>query len=109
ANAMDVGARVLVLAGVVEDAADLDRHRGAVACPLTHVRLRVSGDEAARRLHARHADDTAAREWHLRRLSELDAILDAARLPGKTVETTGRPPRAVAEEVLAGWSLPEPR
>lgn len=103
ANAVDAGARVLVLAGVLEEAPMLQRYEDAVAGPVTLVRLLAEADETQRRLRARHAADPDGLAWHLARRGELEAVLDAAALPGATIRTDGRTPREVATEALARW------
>lgn len=101
ANARAAGARVLVLAGVVEDVAGLEAHAEAAGLPLAVVRLRVAPEEAERRLRERHRADPEGLAWHLHRRGELEAVLDAAGLPGTTVDTTGLTPEEVAERALA--------
>lgn len=103
ANARAAGAQVLVLAGVIEEAAAVPLYRDAVgpSLPFTVVRLTVDPAVAERRLRARHGDDADELAWHLHRFGQLDAVLDLARIPGPLVVTTARSPREVAEEVVA--------
>jgi len=101
ANHRAAGARILVLAGVIEDADEVQLYRDALeGLPLTVVRLTVDPEVGASRLRARHANDVEGLAWHLHRHGELDAVLSAARIPGPIVDTTARSPRQVAEEVL---------
>lgn len=101
ANHRAAGARVLILPGVIEDAAEVQRYRDATGgLPLTVVRLTVDARLGETRLRARHRDDPAGRDWHLHRFGELDAVLDAARIPGPVVDTSGLTPREIAVRVL---------
>ena len=103
ANHRAAGARVLVLPGVIENAADVPRYRDALSgLPLTIVRLTVDPAVGEARLRARHRDDDAAAAWHLRRFAELDAVLDGARIPGPVVDTSLLTPREAAARVLDG-------
>lgn len=102
ANHRAAGARILVLAGVIEDPDAVPLYRDAIGgLPLTVARLTVDPSVGETRLRARHGDDHDTLAWHLHRHGELDAVLDAARIPGPVVDTTGRSPREVAEAVLA--------
>jgi adenylylsulfate kinase len=101
ANYVAAGARILVLAGVIEEAQAVDLYTDALGgVRPTVIRLRVDSAEADRRLRSRHDDDEDVLAWHLHRHGELDAVIDAARIPGPTVDTTGRTPQDVAREVL---------
>lgn len=105
ANYRAAGAQVLVLAGVLEEAAAIDDYRDALGgVTPTIIRLTVDPREGERRLRARHrADgDRAGDElsWHLARHGELDGVLDAAAIPGPVIDTTARDARAIALEVL---------
>lgn len=106
-NFMDAGAVRLVLAGVVETQADLDRYRATISVPLTICRLRVDLPVLRARLTRRHEDGQALR-WHLDRSGELDAILEAVRLEDFSVEASKLTAYQVAEIVLdaAGWMAP---
>lgn len=101
ANFVAAGAQVLVLAGVLEDAAMLNHYRDALGdAALTVVRLSVSPEEGQRRLARRHDNDPTGLAWHRNRFGELDAVLDAAGIPGPRVDTTGVAPADVARTVL---------
>ncbi|GAB3575031.1 hypothetical protein GCM10027406_05960 [Leifsonia lichenia] len=101
ANHLAAGARILVLAGVIEDAAAVRHYEDAIGdLPLTVVRLTVDPDVGAARLRVRHRDDAAGLAWHLHRHGELDAVLASAGIPGPTVDTTTASPRQVAETIL---------
>ncbi|RIJ51322.1 hypothetical protein DZG00_09310 [Clavibacter lycopersici] len=105
-NYREVGARVVVVAAVVESAADLPRYAAALGSrePLL-VRLTVDADEVRSRLDARHLDDPDGLAWHRARAPELAAIIDAAGLGGLAIDTTSRTPAEVAALVAdrAGW------
>ncbi|MFF0747254.1 hypothetical protein ACFYVL_43425 [Streptomyces sp. NPDC004111] len=107
ANHLDAGAVRLVLAGVAESEEERKRYEEAVGVPLTVCRLKVPLPLVRERLVRRHEGDAAGLEWHLRRSSELDGILDAAGAGGCTVEVRdgGPGPTELAAEVVAavGW------
>jgi adenylylsulfate kinase len=99
---LKAGARRLVLAGVLEDAAARSRYAAAVGVPLRVARLRVDLPLVRERLTARHAGRPAELGWHLRRCGELDAILDAAGAEDFTVDVGHRDVDAVAAALAAG-------
>ncbi|ALD11834.1 AAA family ATPase [Clavibacter capsici] len=102
----EAGARVVLVATVVERSADLPRYAEALGsrAPLV-VRLSVDPDAVRARLDARHSGDAAALAWHRARAPELAAIIDAAGLGGLAIDTTSRTPAEVATLVAdrAGW------
>lgn len=104
ANARRAGAERLMLAGVMETATDRDRYAQALGVPLTVCRLVVPLPRVRSRLLARHPPGEE-RDWHLARIGELDAILEAARVDDVTVAVDDQPPTAVAGAVLraVGW------
>ena len=104
ANARRAGAERLLLAGVMETVSDRDRFAEAVGVPLTVCRLVVPLPRVRSRLLTRHPAGEE-RDWHLARLGELDAILEAAQVDDVTVAVHDQPPSAVASEVLraVGW------
>ena len=102
ANHLAAGARILVLAGVIEDAAAVRHYEDAVGgLPLTVIRLTVDPRVGEARLRVRHRGDAQGLAWHLHRHGELDAVLDAAGIPGPSVDTTTAAPGQVAEAILA--------
>jgi hypothetical protein len=110
ANFRAAGAGRLVVAGVIERAADLDGYRRAIpGARITVCRLTATGATRAARLRAREVG--AGLEWHLARTEELNAIMGAAHLEDFTVDNGERPVREVAVEVLtrAGWLPPMAR
>lgn len=102
------GATRLILAGVLEDRAELVRYRAAV--PGVEITVcRLIAPEAVRvdRLLGRMPPGPS-RDWHLSRTVELESTLN--RLAGEDFAVENdRPVREVALEVLvrAGWVPPE--
>ncbi len=99
-NFVAAGARVLVLAGVVETLTDRRRYADAVQLPLTVCRLSLDLAAVRARIAVRHADDHAGRRWHLDRSGELEAILDAAAVEDVMIHTAGLGPAEAAARVL---------
>jgi adenylate kinase family enzyme len=106
ANFVDAGATRLVLAGVVESAADRDAHAQAVGVPMTVCRLRADLDLVRSRLVRRHEHHDGLSEWHVQRCAELEAIMDAAAVADSVVEVTRATPSEAAAEILrrVGWA-----
>ncbi|PJJ73447.1 adenylylsulfate kinase-like enzyme [Diaminobutyricimonas aerilata] len=103
ANAAAAGTDRLVLAGVLESAAERARYADAVGGDLTVVRIAVPIDTVIARLTRRHADDPDGLAWHLRRAPELAAILDAAGADDHVIEAGRLTPRTLAEHILDLW------
>lgn len=105
ANFRRAGARVLVLAGVIETRADRERYERALDVLLTACRLVVPIPRIRSRITARHPPG-AERDWHLARIGELDSILESAQLDDFVVRVDDDEPSAVAHEVLrtVGWT-----
>ncbi len=97
----EAGARMLILAGVVETPEELRRCREAVGTGLAVCRLRTGPAELRRRLARRHRGDPDGLRWHLDRHAELDAVLDRAGIAGTEVETDGLTAAEAAAAVLA--------
>ncbi|MFT3851970.1 MAG: hypothetical protein QM733_04425 [Ilumatobacteraceae bacterium] len=103
------GVTHLVLARVLEDRAELDSYRAALAVDDTTVcRLLAPEGTRSSRLIGRMPAGPSL-DWHLARTLELDAALDDARVEDFTVANDDRAPRTVALDVVtrAGW-LPAP-
>ena len=100
------GARLLILAGVLEQPSLRSRYAAAVAAPLTVVRVRTDVATIQQRLRQRHRDDAAALDWHLSRCGELHAILERADVDDAVVDATSLDRLQVAEAVIraVGWS-----
>jgi len=109
ANFAAEGARSLVVAGIVENQADLDLYERAVSKTIAVVRLTAPPHVIRERLHRRYCDNDRELEWHLERAPELDAILDHSpvRMSAANAESS---PSEVAQAVIdaAGWTS-EPR
>jgi hypothetical protein len=99
------GVTHLVLAGVLEDRADLDRYRVAVAdADITVCRLVAPETDRIARLLGRMPPGPS-RDWHLARTVELNSILERLVVEDFVVDNGARPVREVATEILirAGW------
>ena len=101
------GARRLVLAGVVESAADRERYEQAVGMPLLICRLEVDLTRVRTRLRQRHRPGREL-DWHLARSGELDEIQRAAAPSDHVVPVAEQTPEQVALDVLSavGWDRP---
>lgn len=97
ANFAAVGARCVVVSGVVDPArgVEADLVTGAAVVPC---RLRADRTELRRRFLGRSQDPLAAEDA----LREADEF-DASRAPAMCVETTGRSPADVTDEVVRRW------
>lgn len=102
-NFRRAGARVVVVATVVQTLDELQRSAAALASnSLLHVRLTAARDAAESRLTKRHHDDSAALQWHTQRHPELARTLDRAGFTDEVrIDTTHRSPAEVAREILA--------
>jgi adenylylsulfate kinase len=108
-NYLAHGATRLILAGVLEDRAELARYRAAVpGAEITVCRL-VAPEAARVERLLRRMPPGPAREWHLDRTVELESILSRLAFEEFTVENGDRPVRDVALEVLvrARWVTEE--
>jgi MoxR-like ATPase len=102
-NFRRAGARVVVVATVVESLDELQRSAAALASRrLLHVRLTATSDAVLPRLTRRHDDDEAALQWHTQRHPELARTLDRAGFTDELrIDTTHKQPPEVAREILA--------
>lgn len=117
ANFRRAGARVLVVATVVETTEQLDLHAQALVSPesatqgvvaqgaaqdkLLHVRLAASSEAVLARLTTRHQDDEDGLCWHAERHPELAGILDRAGFTDELrIDTTDISPGQVAAQIL---------
>ena len=106
-NYRSAGARRLILAGVVEDAAEIPRYRDALGgSGLLLCRLTVDADVARERLLRRHLDEPDALAWHLDRAVELATLLDEMSFEDVRIDTSERSPADVAAQVRrsVGWA-----
>ncbi|MFJ3393318.1 phosphotransferase-like protein [Leifsonia aquatica] len=112
ANYREAGARRFILAGVIEEPAEVPRYVEALAADgMLVCRLVAESAVVERRLRSRHADDPDGLEWHLHRAGELAGILEAAALDDVVVDTTEATPQQVARRAreAAGWDDPPRR
>lgn len=106
ANYREVGVRRFILAGVLEDPAEVGRYLAALGGgKLTSVRLDPSMAAVEARLRNRHEPDSAELSWHLLRSVELTQILNEACLDDHVVTVSNESPTEVARSVraLLGW------
>lgn len=106
ANYREVGVRKFILAGVLEDPAEVERYRLALGGgKLTVIRLDPPLDAVQERLRSRHDAESAELSWHLHRSVELHGILTNARLEAHTLAVGRQEPNDVARQVraLVGW------
>ncbi|WP_285724472.1 AAA family ATPase [Psychromicrobium xiongbiense] len=104
ANYALAGIDTFVLAGVIEDPAEIERYRQALGGrPL--LICRITAREAVRRarLAARHQDDPQGLEWHLHRTTELEGLLVETALDDMVLDSSDRSADAVAGEILDLW------
>ncbi|MGZ0153585.1 hypothetical protein ACXJJ3_41410 [Kribbella sp. WER1] len=96
------GARVIVVAGVVETVDDLRRTAAALGSDrLLHVRLMAGSEVVLSRLTRRHDDDEAALEWHAQRHPVLAGILDQAGFTDDLlIDTTAKSTAEVVQEIF---------
>lgn len=101
------GAERLVLADVIENAAGRRRLAEIIGLPVRMIRLIAEPTliEARLRERHRHDDDETDLAWHLRRIRELAAILEASAADDAVVDVTELSPHQAATAVLAaaGW------
>lgn len=96
-----VGAEVMVLAGVMEEASDVDQYQQALgADTFTVVCLTADPHIIERRLEKRHHDNASDLRWHLRRAPELAEILAHSGIPQHTIAVENFEPAAIAAKVL---------
>lgn len=106
ANYREAGARRFILAGVLEDSAEVERYRIALGGgKLTVIRLDPPLDAVQERLRNRHDPDSTELAWHLHRSGELHGILTPAQLEAHIMAVGRQSPNEVARNVraLVGW------
>lgn len=100
------GAQRFVLAGVIEDPAEIPRYESALGGAEMFV-CRLTADPAVlrSRLARRHAGDPGGLGWHLRRVGELEEILRRAGSDHIVLDSSEATPSELAVEVraAAGW------
>lgn len=104
-NFVDAGARTIVIAGVIQTRAQLERYTAALGTTPHVVRIVAPAEAIERRLRTRHSpSDESGLRWHLERAPELDDILDQSDLSMESVDNI-ETPLATAKAVLTaiGW------
>ncbi|TAM67580.1 MAG: hypothetical protein EPN48_13150 [Microbacteriaceae bacterium] len=102
ANYRDAGAERLILAGVIEDRHEIPRYTETLkATGLFLCRLVADPTVIDQRLSARHHDDPAELDWHLRRNRELAEILEAVALDDLIIDATSDTPCDIAMAIKA--------
>jgi len=107
ANYRDAGARRFVLAGVIEDPAEVERYLDALdSTAMLLCRLIAPPEVLDARLRQRHRDDPAGLAWHLARVGELGAILDRFDRHDLVLDTSRASPaeHAATIRAAAGWA-----
>ena len=105
-NYRRAGVEHFILAGVVEEASEIQRYEAALqSSGLLICRLEADAATLTRRLRLRHADNASELEWHLRRAGELEAILRAASIDHLVVDNSASTITKTASIVKdqAGW------
>ncbi len=106
ANYREAGARVIVLADVVERQEQRTEYETAIPdAEVSIVRLRVPMDLIAERLKVRQWDSEESLEWHLRRAPELEAIMNERGIGDLVIDVGKRAPQAVAAEIAMRLGL----
>jgi chloramphenicol 3-O-phosphotransferase len=107
ANYRQAGAERFILAGVIEERAEIARYIDALGTTGIFIcRLVARPDVLSDRLERRHEDDPAGLIWHLGRVTELAQILDAAAFDDLVLDSSAAAPAELARTVrrAAGWA-----
>lgn len=105
-NYRSVGARQLVVSGVIAGVADRERYETAFALPVRSARLEAGPEVTASRLRRRYSPDQApALAWHLERYAALTRRLVDADLDELTLATDELSPGAVARHILSHFGV----
>lgn len=106
ANYRAAGARVVILADVVEHQEQRGEYEIAIPnADVRIVRLRVPMDLIAERLKARQRDSGDSLEWHLKRAPELEAIMSAREIGDLVIDVGRRSPQEVSTEIARRLGL----
>ena len=106
ANYREAGARVIVLADVVERQEQRGEYEAAIPdAEVSIVRLRVPMELIVERLLARQRDSGESLEWHLKRAPELEAIMNEREIGDFVIDVGRRPPQEVAAEIAMRLGL----
>lgn len=107
-NYRKIGVSYLVLAGVIEDPAEIENYQRAIPeAEIQVVRIVASPETIKERLKKREVGSFYGRA--LDRSQELTEALDAAHIDSISIENDGRSIREVALEVMKrlGWPTPD--
>jgi len=107
ANYRDAGARRFVLAGVIEEPAEVERYLDALASTgMLLCRLVAPSEVLDARLRRRHRDHPDELAWYLDRVGELGAILDRFDRHDLVLDTSRASTAELAATVreAAGWA-----
>ncbi|WGW14060.1 AAA family ATPase [Saxibacter everestensis] len=106
-NFRRAGARRIVLAGVIENPAEVARYTAALETTGMFIcRLVAPSAVLASRLRHRHRDDPDGLQWHLARAGQLAQILEAASLDDLVLDSSRLSVIELARVVrlAAGWA-----
>ena len=105
-NYRRAGAERFILAGVIEEAEEVERYVAALrSTGLFVCRLVARPEVLDARIRHRHADDPAGMAWHLERAGELAGILDAEALDDFVLDASDSSPADLAREIRrAAWA-----
>jgi chloramphenicol 3-O-phosphotransferase len=107
ANYREAGAERFILAGVLENEAEVGRYLEALDSDRMFIcRLTASLEVVRARLARRHERDPIGLAWHLDRAAELARILAANTFDDLVLDSTGGEPSRLAADLrmAAGWS-----
>ena len=105
-NFRRAGAERFILAGVIEDRAEIVRYLDALGSDgMLICRLVARAEVLSDRLSRRHETDPGALAWHRRRVGELTEILDAAAVDDLILDSSDTVASELARSVrrAAAW------
>lgn len=105
-NYRAAGAEAFIIAGVVEERAEVARYVDALGSGgMLLCQLVASPEVLSRRLRARHADDPDGLRWHLARAGELAQVLQVSAADDLVLDSSRSTPAELAETIrrAAGW------
>lgn len=106
ANYRAAGARVIILADVVEHQEQRSEYEIAIPnAAVRIVRLRVPMDLIAERLRMRQRGSGESLEWHLKRAPELEAIMSEREIGDLVIDVERRSPQEVSTEIAMRLGL----
>ena len=108
-NFRQAGAQRFVLAGVIENPAEIARYTAALGTTgMLICRLVAPPDVVHSRLRHRHHDDPDGLQWHLARAGQLAQLLEAASFDDLVLDSSRLSVTELARRVrlAAGWADP---